>query len=163
MCFYQGILACVQFYDVLNKMIREASSVIGLTPHLPEVTVDKRAGAKLKTVLYVEGSPLHIVLNRIRSSFSEQIFFNQHFQMWSGSKSLFILLFTIKLSNLIYSNLCHSSFSMYWTFNFLTARFQITPTLCVKTWTVLSAWHHNPPLLTWLRPSGLLVGRRSTR
>lgn len=53
-CFYQGILACVQFYDVLNKMIREASSVIGLTPHLPEVTVDKRARAKLKTVLYFE-------------------------------------------------------------------------------------------------------------
>ncbi len=71
--FYQGILASVFFYAVLcwggsitvhdknkiNKLIKKAGSVIGLPPDSLEVTVGKRMGTKLKTVLYFEGHPLY--------------------------------------------------------------------------------------------------------
>ena len=86
--FYQGILASVLFYAVLcwgggsisvedknriNKLIKRAGSVIGLTPDALEVTVEKRMRSKVKMVLLFEGHPLHCVFKGLTSSFSERL------------------------------------------------------------------------------------------
>lgn len=85
--FYQDILANVLFYAVLcwggsismddsnriNKLIKKAGSVIGVTPDSLEVIVERRTRSKLKTILLFDGHPLHNVFKGLRSSFSERL------------------------------------------------------------------------------------------
>lgn len=111
--YTQGIVASVLFYVVLcwggsmtaedrnriNKLIKKAGSVVGLSLDSVDIILNKRMTTKLRTVLSLTDHPLRSIFNELKSSFSGRMlmprcstqrlrnsfipaavrFFNQHF------------------------------------------------------------------------------------
>jgi hypothetical protein len=85
--FYQSVVASALFYAVvcwggsigagntnrLNKLIRKAGSVIGCNLDTLEAVVERRMLNKLLAILDNPDHPLHPLLDRQRSSFSNRL------------------------------------------------------------------------------------------
>ena len=83
--FYHGIVASVLFYAVVcwggsltvedrnrvNKLIKKAGSIIGMSPDSLEVITEQRTRRKLRTVLSHDDHPLHCTF--VRSGRSKRL------------------------------------------------------------------------------------------
>lgn len=57
----------------INKLIRKAGSIIGLTPDLLEMIMEQSMGRKLKIIMQNEDHPMYYVSCELKSSFSNRL------------------------------------------------------------------------------------------